>query len=151
MSDIVSTEKRSQMMAGIKGKDTQPEILIRHALHRQGFRFRLHAKDLPGKPDLVFRKYNAVLFIHGCFWHQHDCSLFKWPSSNVEFWQTKLGKNKTTDQNNIKKLLDSGWRVGVIWECAMRGKGRHKVDTILDRCSKWIVSDRKKFEIRAQL
>nr|WP_307190518.1 very short patch repair endonuclease [Bathymodiolus platifrons methanotrophic gill symbiont] len=91
---MVSRKKRSQMMAGIKGKDTKPELLIRKALHKKGFRYKLHDKSLSGKPDMVFPRYKSLIFINGCFWHGHDCHLFKWPSSKSEFWKEKITKNK---------------------------------------------------------
>lgn len=90
MADVVTPEKRSKMMSGIQGKNTKPELTIRKGLHALGFRYRLHGKTLPGKPDLVFPKYKAVIFIHGCFWHAHHCHLFKWPSTRVDFWQEKI-------------------------------------------------------------
>jgi DNA mismatch endonuclease (patch repair protein) len=122
MADVVSPAKRSQMMSGIRGKDTKPEMLIRKALHRRGFRYSLHRKQLPGKPDLVLRKFGTVVFVHGCFWHGHECRLFKWPKSNTEFWQTKISGNQERDKKHIARLLEDGWRVIVVWECALRGK-----------------------------
>jgi DNA mismatch endonuclease (patch repair protein) len=107
-------------MSGIKGKNTSPELFVRKAMHARGFRFRIHVKDLPGKPDLVLPKYNAVIFIHGCFWHGHNCRYFKVPKTRPEFWINKIEKNKLRDSENIRNLLLSGWRVIVIWECAIR-------------------------------
>src|SRR5690554_2847611 len=98
MTDVHSPAIRSKNMAAIKGKDTKPEIKIRKMLHAAGFRFRLHAKELPGKPDLVFPKYKAAIFVHGCFWHRHDCSHFKMPKSNRDFWEVKFGKNQKNDK-----------------------------------------------------
>ena len=94
MNDVVDSATRSRMMSGIKGKNTKPELMVRSGLHRLGYRFRLHRKDLPGKPDLVFAKHRAVIFVHGCFWHYHDCHLFKMPSTRREFWETKIGRNR---------------------------------------------------------
>lgn len=148
MADIVSAEKRSQMMAGIKGKNTKPELLIRRALHRSGFRYRLHGKKLPGRPDLVFPKYKAVLFIHGCFWHGHDCHLFKWPGTRVDFWKQKIERNQQVDKTSLQRLLEAGWRVGVVWECSMRGKTKHPFDYIVQETTKWLLSDIKYFQIR---
>ena len=93
MADVVDRKTRSRMMSGIRGKNTRPELLIRKGLHARGFRFRLHDKRLPGKPDLVLPKYSAVIFVHGCFWHGHDCHLFKWPQSRREFWRKKITRN----------------------------------------------------------
>ena len=147
MADIVSPTKRSQMMAGIKAKNTKPELLIRKSLHSRGFRYRLHVRNLPGKPDLVFTKYDAVLFIHGCFWHGHSCHLFKWPSSRVDFWKQKLTRNKQVDAMNIEKLLLAGWRVGIIWECSLKGKKRKNLDLIAREIGIWLHSNKQFFQI----
>ena len=105
-------------MAGIGSKDTKPEIAVRKFLHAKGFRFRLHRKDLPGKPDIVLPKMNICIFVHGCFWHRHNCKKGKHlPKSNVEFWEEKLDKNKVRDEKNKKALQRLGWKVLVIWEC----------------------------------
>ena len=124
-------------MAGIRGKDTGPELALRSGLHARGFRFRIHRPDLPGKPDLVFPKYNAVLFAHGCFWHGHDCHLFKWPQTRAEFWEAKVEANKRRDAISMKKLNDRGWRIGIVWECALKGRTRLEMDELLDRCENW--------------
>ena len=108
-------------MSGIQGKNTKPELVIRSALHRLGFRFRVHSRDLPGKPDLVLRKHNAVIFVHGCFWHGHDCHLFKWPQTRSEFWRRKIESNIARDRDCLRTLGDAGWRVAVIW--GMRAEG----------------------------
>jgi DNA mismatch endonuclease, patch repair protein len=118
--DVVDKKTRSRMMSGIKCKNTRPEILIRSMLHREGFRFRIHVTGLPGKPDLVLKKYKAVIFVHGCFWHRHDCKYFKWPKSRSDFWKAKLNKNHIIDEHNLMKLFEKGWRVCIIWECAIR-------------------------------
>lgn len=120
MVDIVNRETRSRMMSGIRGKNTAPELLVRKYLHGRGLRFRLHAKNLPGKPDLVFPKYKAVVFVHGCFWHQHPrCKLATMPASNVEFWKQKLGANRERDQRNKRMLKALGWSVLTVWECQL--------------------------------
>src|SRR5690606_16975078 len=100
-ADIVSPKTRSRMMSGIRGKNTRPELILRSALHRKGFRFRLHRKDLPGRPDMIFPQYRAVLFVHGCFWHGHNCHLFKWPSTREEFWREKIAGNIKRDKRQI--------------------------------------------------
>jgi DNA mismatch endonuclease, patch repair protein len=146
MADIVSTEVRSRMMSGIKGKDTKPELVLRKGLHACGLRFRTHA-NLPGRPDLVFPKWKAVLFVHGCFWHSHGCHLFKWPKSRDEFWRPKINSNATRDRINISKLLKSGWRVGVVWECALKGRTKLDSTLVIKKCSGWIKSNRKRFEL----
>lgn len=120
MSDIVDPETRSRMMANIKGKNTKPELAIRSALHRMGYRFRLHRKDLPGKPDIVLPKHHAVIFVNGCFWHGHFCHLFKWPKTRETFWRDKILSNKVRDERNLEALIGQGWRVCILWECSIR-------------------------------
>ena len=116
--DVVSRSKRSKMMAGIGSKDTKPELQVRKFLHAKGLRFRLHRKDLPGKPDIILPKMNTCIFVHGCFWHRHNCKKGRHlPKSNVEFWVEKLNKNKVRDEKNKKALQRLGWKVLVIWEC----------------------------------
>ena len=146
-ADTVSTAVRSRMMAAVKGKNTKPELAIRSALHRRGFRFRLHRKDLPGRPDLVFTGRNAVIFVHGCFWHGHDCHLFRWPKSREDFWRAKIGANIERDWNQREALADAGWRIGTVWECAMKGKTRLPFDSVVDRCAMWLKSDIKTLEV----
>jgi len=140
MTDIVSKEVRSKMMSGIRGKNTRPELIIRRGLFAVGFRYRLHVKDLPGKPDLVFPKYKTVLFINGCFWHGHDCELFKAPTTNRAFWENKIRTNQTNDARNNSLLLAAGWRVVTIWECAMKGKRRLEINTLIRTVSNLIKS-----------
>jgi DNA mismatch endonuclease (patch repair protein) len=135
------------MMAGIRAKDTKPELVLRMGLHRRGFRFRLHAPELPGKPDLVFPKYRAVLFAHGCFWHGHGCHLFKWPIERTDFWRAKITGNIARDRKTREKLVASGWRVGVVWECAIKGRTRRLSDEILDSCAVWLSSDVPTWEL----
>ena len=123
MTDIVTPEVRSRIMSRIRGQDTVPEKIVRSLLFRSGFRFRLHRRDLPGRPDIVLPKYRAVIFINGCFWHAHArCAYATSPSSNRKFWQTKLADNQERDRRNIRKLHQAGWRVLVVWECTIRGK-----------------------------
>lgn len=148
MADIVPPEVRSRMMAGIRGKDTKPEIMLRKGLHAAGFRYRLHAKDLPGKPDMVFPRYRAVLFAHGCFWHGHDCHLFRMPGSRQEFWQTKIARNRTVDARSEQALAEAGWRLGIVWECALKGRTRLPFPAVLEACIRWLRSSEVRFEIR---
>lgn len=123
MTDIVDPVTRSKMMASIKGKDTRPELLVRRGLHQLGVRFRLHRRDLPGRPDLAFPKYRAVLFVHGCFWHRHTaCKLAYTPAANTHEWGEKFKANIERDRKQIGLLRQAGWRVFVIWECALRAK-----------------------------
>jgi DNA mismatch endonuclease, patch repair protein len=121
MADIVNAATRSRMMAGIRGKNTKPELLVRRYLHARGLRYRLHIKNLPGKPDLVLPKYKVVVFVHGCFWHQHsDCKYATMPSNRQEFWQNKLSENVSRDQYQMAALEGLAWRVLVVWECQLR-------------------------------
>ncbi|HEO1831601.1 TPA: very short patch repair endonuclease [Acinetobacter baumannii] len=141
MIDIVDTSTRSRIMASIKGRDTKPEILIRKLLHKRGFRFRLHVKELPGKPDVVLKKYKAVIFINGCFWHGHkDCHLFKLPATRTDFWEEKINKNQLNDTKTIKLLLDNDWRVCVVWECSVRG-AKKDLNMVINSISNWLLSD----------
>jgi len=128
------------MMSGIKGKNTKPELVIRHALHKAGFRYRLHDKRLPGKPDLVLPKYNAVIFVNGCFWHGHGCHLFKWPSTRQEWWRTKITKTVQIDQDHLRELSGLGWRVATVWECALKGRTRRDFDEVIDTLAAWLQS-----------
>ncbi len=138
MADDVSREQRSRMMAGIKGKDTKPELVVRKALFRRGFRYRLHRKDLPGTPDIVFPKYHAVILVNGCFWHCHECELFKWPKKNAMFWRTKILNNKTRDARNMALLRDAGWRVTTLWECSIKRKPARRIEREIDRLEAWL-------------
>ena len=137
MVDVVDSATRSRMMSGIRGRNTKPEILIRSLLHRQGFRFRLHVRDLPGKPDIVLPRYHAVVFVHGCFWHGHDCPLFKWPTTRPEFWREKIGRNRANDHKATEALVADGWRVGIVWECAIRGAGKN-IEDVAQRLTDWL-------------
>lgn len=123
MTDIVDRATRSRMMSGIRGKDTKPEMIVRRYLHRSGLRFRLHDRSLPGSPDLVFPRFKVVLFVHGCFWHQHPgCKFAYMPASNRKFWMTKLQGNVERDERQRKALEELGWRVMTIWECEARNE-----------------------------
>ena len=138
MSDVVDKVTRSRMMSGIKGKDTKPELQIRQMLHRRGFRYRLHASNLPGKPDLVFPKYHAVIQIHGCFWHRHQCHMFKWPKSRTDFWREKINSNALRDLQNELLLAERGWRVLTVWECSLKGKSRKPLDELGEEIATWL-------------
>lgn len=147
MADIVPAATRSRMMAGIRGKDTKPELLLRRELHRRGFRFRLHRRDLPGTPDLVFPRWSAVLFVDGCFWHGHDCHLFRLPKTRPEFWRAKIDRNRENDRRSREALATQGWRVGKVWECALKGRTRRDFDALANAVANWIPSGRDSFEI----
>ena len=147
MADVVSPEKRSEMMSGIRGKDTKPELLIRKSLHARGFRYRLHDSKLPGKPDLAFPRYKAVIEIHGCFWHGHDCHLFKWPSSRKAFWKGKITGNMERDRKNHAALEQLGWRILTIWECALKGRTHKPLDDVIEQTASWLRSGKSNSEI----
>lgn len=140
MLDVLTKAQRRANMARIRGRDTKPEVAIRRGLHGRGLRFRLHRKDLLGRPDLVFPRHGAVIFVHGCFWHGHECPMFKWPRTRREFWETKITKNQERDQIAIVSLRDQGWRVLTVWECALRGPGRWSMEDLLQRCEEFVRS-----------
>ena len=121
--DNLDPETRSRCMSRIRSRDTKPEFVVRSAVHRLGYRFRLHRKDLPGSPDLVFPRLRAVIFVHGCFWHWHpetDCPIAGIPKSNLEYWGPKLLRTRIRDRENVDLLQETGWQVMVIWECELR-------------------------------
>ena len=138
MADIVTPAVRSRMMSGIRSKDTRHEILIRKALHAAGLRYRLHRRDIPGTPDIALPKYRAVIFVHGCFWHGHDCHLFKQPSTRSEFWFAKIDRNRQRDAEVRQALQDAGWRRLTVWECACRGKGRFEFQDLIAEIVRWL-------------
>ncbi len=138
MTDIVDTQTRSQMMARIKSKNTSIETAIRKSLFSRGYRYRINDRKLPGHPDIVLKKYKTIIFIHGCFWHAHNCSLFKIPSTNKEFWIKKFEQNKLRDIQVIQTLLQNGWRVLVVWECSMKGKNKRKFDSLIEEIEMWL-------------
>ena len=144
MVDIVDRATRSRMMAGIAGKDTKPELALRRALHGRGLRYRLHDRKLPGKPDLAFRRFRAVCFVHGCFWHRHDgCPYTTVPATRPDFWQAKFKANVERDLRTRQELLVAGWRVAIIWECALRGDRTAR--TVL-RLERWLRGSDQEFE-----
>ena len=132
MADIVSKAKRSEMMSGIRGKDTKPELLIRRGLHARGYRYQLHGRDLPGRPDIVLPKYRTAIFVNGCFWHGHNCRLFKWPKTRAEFWRQKIYGNILRDENNLRRLIESQWRPYIVWECSVKGAPALVADALAD-------------------
>lgn len=137
-------------MAAIRGADTKPELLLRKGLHACGFRFRLHEKKLPGRPDLVLSKYRAVIFANGCFWHGHDCALFRWPATREVFWREKITGNMARDAANIAALKASGWRIAIVWECALKGRSRRTPDEVIDCLSNWLFSEDTFLVLRAR-
>lgn len=127
MTDIKTPEERSRNMAAIKSTDTRPEMLVRRYLHSMGWRYRLHSKKLPGKPDIVMRRFMTVIFVNGCFWHGHrGCKYYRLPKSNTEFWGKKIEQNRLRDERDILALTELGWRVIVIWECELRNGEQRK-------------------------
>ena len=136
--DVVDAATRSRMMSGIRGRDTEIERLVRSLLHRRGFRFRLHVKELPGHPDIALPRLRAVVLVHGCFWHGHDCPLFRMPSTRPEFWNAKITQNRANDERNAKRLADLGWRAATVWECALRGRGRVLPDVLAEALAEWL-------------
>lgn len=122
--DTLTSDQRSKHMSRIRGKDTKPEMVVRRMLHGMGYRYRLHAKELPGKPDIVFRRRGKAIFVHGCFWHGHEgCKLARIPKSRVDFWTEKIARNAERDARAIKALEDRDWETMTIWECETKSPG----------------------------
>lgn len=130
-------------MAAVRARDTKPELMIRKALHGAGLRYRLNARDLPGKPDIVLPRHRAVVFVHGCFWHRHECDLFRWPESRTDFWRAKLDANAARDEKAADVLGTAGWRQAVVWECALKGRKKRDFQDTMQRLIAWIRSDEK--------
>jgi DNA mismatch endonuclease, patch repair protein len=150
MADVVSRSVRSRMMSSIRSKNTRPEIMIRQGLHRVGFRFRLHAKHLPGRPDIVLPKWNAVIFVHGCFWHGHRCHLYRPPKTRRQFWLKKIRRNRRVDIRAVQALRKDKWRVGMVWECAIKGRAKLPPAEVFRRCTSWIDSASPFLEIKGK-
>jgi len=145
--DIVDRESRSRMMSGIRGVNTLPEMKVRSVLHALGYRFRLHDRSLPGSPDIVMRSRNVVVFVHGCFWHRHEeCSRATTPSTRQEFWSRKLQANVVRDRMNVERLREMGWRVLIVWECAIP-RGSEAFDNLRAKLTRWMNSSRGRGEI----
>ncbi|MFH1461790.1 MAG: DNA mismatch endonuclease Vsr [bacterium] len=140
MADIFTKTKRSQIMTSIKGKNTFPELNVRRALFAKRLRYRIHDKNLPGVPDIVFHKYKAIIFIHGCFWHQHGCKASTLPKTNESFWAKKLRNNFERDNENLKILKAMGWRVRIIWSCELKNKKFLKNEKAVNEIFNWIVN-----------
>lgn len=133
--------QRSRIMRAVRSKDTKPELLVRRCLHALGFRFRLHRRDLPGSPDIVLPRWRAVVFVHGCFWHLHGCPKSRMPATRREFWETKLRRNAERDGEAREFLKASGWRVFVVWECALTGPRRLPPEVLAERLLALLASD----------
>mgnify|MGYP001243727932 CR=1 FL=1 len=139
MADVHSKKQRSYNMSKIKSKNTKPEIKVRKFLHGEGFRFRIHRKDLPGKPDIVLPKYNTVIFVHGCFWHGHEgCKYFVIPKTRTDWWLNKINKNIENDKKAIRLLEEQGWKVITIWECQLK---KDKIQENLTKLENEIISN----------
>jgi DNA mismatch endonuclease (patch repair protein) len=151
--DIVNGETRSKMMSSVRSKNTKLELEIRRRLHSMGFRYGLHRKDLPGKPDLVFPKYTAIIFVNGCFWHYHGCRRTQIPKTRMKWWKEKLESNRRRDEEDVTELKDLGRRILIIWECSVRKPGINRIkalNQIAERAAKFLCSRRSFFEIPAK-
>lgn len=144
MPDVVDAVTRSRMMSGIKARDTKPEMLIRSGLHGMGYRYRLHDRGLPGRPDLVFPARKAAIEVRGCFWHGHDCHLFRWPGTRREFWREKIAANIARDKRNREALLESGWRLAEIWECQLKGRHRPPIREVFSCITEFLDGEEKR-------
>jgi len=139
--DIWDKNKRSECMSKIRSKDTKPELALRKALFARGFRYRVNDKKLPGKPDIVLRKYKTVIFLHGCFWHRHKgCKYAYTPKTNTKFWVDKINSNRERDKSNFQKLTDLGWNVLTVWECEIRHTYKRDLTPLIDRVVSEILS-----------
>lgn len=137
MADVHTPQQRSYNMQQIKGKDTKPEMLVRRFLHANGYRYKLHDKKLPGKPDIVLPKFHTVIFVHGCFWHGHaNCRYFVVPKTSTQWWTDKINRNKANDEKAVKALRKEGWKVIIIWSCNIKSsKSARTLNTLLKRFS----------------
>lgn len=148
--DVLTPAERRLNMSRIRGKDTKPEMLLRRWLHATGLRYRLHVRSLPGCPDLVFPRFRAVIFVHGCFWHGHSCRLFRLPDTRRDFWKEKITRNRLRDQLALERLQVGGWRVLTVWECALRGPGRRTPADLLASCAGFIRGRHRKRSLKCR-
>ena len=147
LPDPLTIEQRRLCMSRIRATDTKPEMIIRRGLHAMGLRYRLHDRQLPGTPDLVFPGSRAVIFVHGCFWHGHSCPLFRLPATRTAFWAVKIERNRERDADALAALRSEAWRVLTIWECAMRGRARLPRDQMLGKAYGWVTGELADAEI----
>ncbi|MDR7133269.1 DNA mismatch endonuclease (patch repair protein) [Lysobacter niastensis] len=140
MADILTPEQRSAQMSRIRGADTKIELLVRKALHARGFRYRLGGAGLPGRPDLVLPRYRTAIFVHGCFWHGHDCPLYRLPKTRSEFWRAKIESNQSRDERALGQLAALGWRTRIVWECSLRGVHERERAAYFDSLAHWLQS-----------
>jgi DNA mismatch endonuclease (patch repair protein) len=138
--DTVDKATRSRIMSKVAQRDTGPELQIRRALHGLGFRYRLNVRGLPGTPDLVLPKYHAAIFVHGCFWHAHGCRLSKIPETRSEFWKQKFADNRARDKRAVRQLQAKGWRVLIVWQCAIKGKKAQELERTVNAIASWLRS-----------
>jgi DNA mismatch endonuclease (patch repair protein) len=150
VTDVHDPQTRSRNMAAVRSRNTKPELMIRKALHASGLRYRINVRDLPGKPDIVLPRHRALVFVHGCFWHRHECDLFRWPESRPEFWRDKLNTNAARDITSAEALEKGGWRQAVIWECALKGRKKRDFQDTMQRLIAWIRSDEQAITIRGE-
>lgn len=154
MTKPIDAATRSRMMAACRSSGTRPEVAVRKALFARGFRYRLNDPGLPGRPDASFARYRAAILVHGCFWHVHDCGAWQLPRTNPEFWEAKFDRNRSRDARNFTDLAARGWRVAIVWECAIDGRGALGLDTVADTLAAWLREDvpaadkRAAFEVR---
>ncbi|RVP54043.1 DNA mismatch endonuclease Vsr [Sinorhizobium meliloti] len=148
--DVLTREQRRHNMSRIRGRDTKPELLLRRGLHASGLRFRLHARELPGRPDLVFPKYRAVVLVHGCFWHGHDCALFKLPATRANFWAGKIAGNRQRDERAAAGLTAAGWRVLTVWECSLKGPARLPLEKVISMCEVFVRGSEREGTLRGR-
>lgn len=141
MADRLSPDQRRLNMSRVRAKNTGPEMMVRALLHRAGFRFRLHRRDLPGCPDMILPRFRAAIFVHGCFWHGHNCSLFRMPATRTDFWSAKIDANRRRDETAVAALRDAGWRSLWVWECALKGRGRLPQDMLTSGITGFIIGD----------
>lgn len=144
--DTVDAAARSRIMASVGQKNTGAEMSLRRALHRAGLRYRLHDRSLPGSPDLIFPRFGAVVFVHGCYWHSHDCYRATVPKSRKGFWMAKFEANKLRDIRKSDELLAKGWRVAVVWECALKGKLARPPEALVSEVRRWLHSSKKRLQ-----
>lgn len=140
MADVLTPAQRQLNMSRIRSRDTKPEMTIRRGLHAYGFRYRLQDRSLPGRPDLVFPRYRAVIFVHGCFWHGHACQLFKLPRTHREFWEAKIASNRIRDQHVVMTLLEQQWRIATVWECSLKGTSKLGKEEVIRQCKSFLLS-----------
>lgn len=135
------------MMASIRSRDTKPEVALRKALHARGYRYRTHVTNLPGKPDIVLKKYQAIIMVHGCFWHGHDCSLFRLPATRRKFWKEKIRRNRERDSKVMQVLSEDGWRCLTVWECSIKGPEKRNFRDLVDEVVYWLNTGEMTHEI----